>query len=59
MIWGALIGGTIGVAFYAFRSGGTMMLQDAQAGIRFVVIQAILHAVTPAAIGAFIGWILS
>jgi hypothetical protein len=59
MIWGAIIGAIFGVVFYTMRLGGVLLMRDAQEGIHFVVIQAALHALTPAVIGAPIGWALA
>ena len=59
MIWGAIAGAVFGVIFYVFRSGGLLILRDAETGIHAVLIQAVLHMVMPAAIGAGIGWAVS
>lgn len=61
MIWGAIIGSIIGLIYYVFRLGGVVFIKDIQeAGLgrpQIILVQAVLHAITPAALGAFIGWL--
>lgn len=59
MILGAAIGAFIGIAFYIVRANSRLLLQDAQQGVGAVTIQAGLHALTPSAIGALVGWALA
>jgi len=59
MMWGAIIGAVIGVIYYALRLNGILLVRDLQEGLYMAIGQAVLHAVTPAVIGAFIGWTLS
>jgi hypothetical protein len=59
MLWGAIIGAIIGVIYYALRLGGILLVRDLQEGLYMAIGQAILHALTPAIIGGFIGWLIS
>ncbi len=56
MIWGTISGAIFGVIYYILRRGGVQIARDAQSGLHWVAIMAVLHAIVPAIIGALIGW---
>ena len=59
MIWGMIIGAVIGVTYYVLRAGGVVFVRSLQSGLHVAIIQGVLHAIMPAAIGALIGWAVS
>lgn len=58
MLAGMIVGAVFGVIYYFRRRGGLLVVSDAQIGLHAVLFQAALHAVTPGAFGALIGWLV-
>ena len=57
MIWGAIVGGIAGGAYYARSARGRMLARDVEEGMHFVLMKVALYATTPALIGVFLGYL--
>jgi hypothetical protein len=59
MIWGAIVGGIAGGAYYAGSARGRVLARDAEEGIHLVLTKLALYAATPALIGVFLGYLVA
>jgi hypothetical protein len=59
MLWGAILGGVVGGAYYVRSARGRVLARDAEEGIPLVLLKMAFYAATPALIGVFLGYLVA